>query len=252
MDAKVLDLIATVIAFCEPQPVLGPGHPRAETMRVLATLRRFVREGTPWRSLAATHDHASGATLRRTLDRWARTGLLARVHVTLVAMLRGNPTLIVDSCSVRAKRGGDPVGPNPTDRGKMGTKYHVAVSGDGTPLACVATGANVADTLLFERLFLHAFAVVARIRTAYADRGYDAEANRILCRRFGVEPCIAKRRQPHGSGLGTKRWPVEPTFAWLLENRRLALRHDRLGFIVQSVLRAACLFLVVGKLAKEF
>lgn len=141
---------------------------------------------------------------------------------------------------------------NPTDRAKMGTKYHVAVSGCGTPLACVATAANVADTRLFKRLFLCAFAVVARIRTVYADRGYDAEASRVLCRRFGVEPFIAKQRQPHGSGLGTKRWPVEPTFAWLLENRRLALRYDRLGVIVQSVLQAACLFLVAGKLAQEF
>jgi transposase len=252
MDARVLDLIATVVAFCEAPPVPVPGHPRAETVRVLATLRRFVREGTPWRSLTATHDHASGATLRRTFERWARTGLRARVHATLVSMLRGDPTLIVDSCTVRAKRGGDLVGPNPTDRAKMGTKYHVAVKGCGTPVACTATAANVADTVLFERLFLRAFAVVARIRTAYADRGYDAESNRALCRCFGVEPCIPKRRQPHGSGLGTKRWPVERTNAWLLENRRLALRYDRLGFIVQSVLQAACLFLVAGKLAKEF
>jgi len=45
---------------------------------------------------------------------------------------------------------------------------------------------------------------------------------------------------------------VERTSAWLLENRRLALRYDRLGFIVQSVFRAACLVLVAGKLAREF
>ena len=36
-----------------------------------------------------------------------------------------------------------------------------------------------------------------------------------------------------------------------LENRRLALRYDRLGFIVQSLLQAACLFLVAGGLASE-
>ncbi len=87
-------------------------------------------------------------------------------------------TLILDSCSVRAKRGGDLVGPNPTDRGKRGTKYHVAVTGDGVPVACAATGANVNDTVLFERLFLTAFAVVAKIGTVFADKGYDAEANR--------------------------------------------------------------------------
>jgi transposase len=252
LDFRMLDLIATVIACCERPRVAGPGHPSAETVRVLATLRRFLREGTPWRSLRATKDMVSGSTLRRCLERWARTGLLAQVHALLVAMLRGDPTLILDSCSVRAKRGGDLTGPNPTDRSKRGTKYHVAVTGDGIPVACVATAANVNDTLVFERLFLSAFAVTARIATVFADKGYDAEDNRVLCRRFGAEPHIHKRRRPHGSGLGKRRWPVERSNAWVLENKRLALRYDRLGFIVQSLLQAACLFLVAGRLAREF
>ena len=194
----------------------------------------------------------SGSTLRRCLECWARTGLLAQVHALLVAMLRGDPTLILDSCSVRAKRGGDLTGPNPTDRSKKGTKYHVAVTGDGVPVACVVTAANVNDTLVFERLFLAAFAVMARIATVFADKGYDAETHRVLCRRFGAEPHIHKRRRPHGSGLGTRRGPVERSNARGLENKRLALRYDRLGIIVQSLLQAACLFLVAGKLAREF
>ena len=228
LDFRMLNLIATVVAYCEGPREAGPGHPPAETVRVLATLRRFLREGTPWRSLRATKDMVSGSTLRRALERWARTGLLAQVHALLVAMLRGNPTLIVDSCSVRAKRAGDLTGPNPTDRGKHGTKYHVAVTGDGIPVACAATAANVNDTLVFERLFLSAFAVMARIAKVFADKGYDAEGNRDLCRSFGAKPHIHKRRQPSGSGLGGRRWPVERSNAWVLENRRLALRYDRL------------------------
>src|SRR3954469_22180537 len=120
-------------------------------------------------------------------------------------MLRGNPDLILDSCSVRAKRGGDLTGPNPTDRGKRGTKYHIATTGDGVPVACAATAANVNDTLLFERLFLMAFAVLAKVGTVFADKGYDAEANRELCRAFGAEPQLHKRGRPHGSGLGKRR-----------------------------------------------
>jgi transposase len=252
LDTRILDLIATVIECCEPPPEPAPGHPRAETVRVLGTLRQFLREGTPWRSLQASEDKASGSTLRRAFERWTRTGLLRKVHALLVAMLRGNPTLILDSCSVRAKRGGDLTGPNPTDRGKKGTKYHVAVNGDGVPVACTATAANVNDTVLFERLFLAAFAVMARIGTVFADRGYDAEGNRALCRGFGAEPHIHKRRQPSGSGLGTQRWPVERSNAWLLENKRLALRYDRLGFIVQALLQTACILLVAGRLVQEF
>ena len=186
MDFRLLNLIATVIDFCTPPTEQGRGHPRSATVRVLATLRQFLREGTPWRSLKATADKVSGSTLRRHLEQWAGIGVLAQVHAVLVGMLRGDPTLILDNCSVRAKRGGDLTGPNPTDRGK-----------------------------------------------------------------FGAEPCIHKRGQPPGSGLGKRRWPVERSNAWVLENKRLALRYDRLGFIIQSLLQAACIFLVAGRVAKE-
>jgi len=256
LNESILELIARVIEWCEPTRDDGPGHPPTETVRVLATLRRFLREGTPWRSLRATDAQASGSTLRRRLADWARTGVLRHVHSMLVGMLRGQPDLardlIVDSCSVRAKRGGELTGPNPTDRAKKGTKYHIAVNGDGLPVACVATAANVNDTVIFERLFQAAFAVMVRVRTAFADKGYDAEASRDLCRSYGTEPRLHKRGQPHGSGLGKRRWPVERANAWLLENKRLGLRYDRLGFIVESLLQAACIFLVAPRLAREF
>ena len=125
----------------------------------------------------------------------------------------------------------------------------------------MATAANVNDTVLFERLFLAAFAVMAPatnasrfgdIRTVVADRGYDAESNRALCRSFGAEPHAHKRRRPSGSSLGKQRWPVERSNAWLLENRRLALHYDRCGFIIQSLLQTACIFLVAGRLVQEF
>ena len=209
-----------VIDACERPRGRSPGHPPAETIRVVATLRRFLREGTPWRSLKATAEQASGSTLRRSLKRWAETGLLARVHALLIGllarvhalligMLRGHPDLILDTGSGRAKRGGDLTGPNPTDRGKRGTKYHGAVDGDGVPVACAVIAANVNGTLVFERLFLAAFAVMARIRAVFADKGYDAEHHRDLCRAFGAEPQIPKRGRPRGSGLGQRRWPVE-------------------------------------------
>ncbi len=186
MNESILELIARVTEWDEPTRDDGPGHPPTEPVRVLATLRRFLREGTPWRSLRATDASASGSTLQRRLADWARTGVLWHVHSMLVGMLRSQPDLardlIVDSCSVRAKRSGELTGSNPTDRAKRGTKYHVAVNGDSLPVACAATSANVTDTVVFERLFRAAFAVMVRVRTAFADKGYAAEANRDLCR----------------------------------------------------------------------
>ena len=114
----------------------GPCHPPAALARVLATLRRSLREGTPWRGLRASADQASGSTLRRCLARclarWMRSGLLVRVHAMLVAMRRGNPALRSDGCSARPKRGPSAAGttdPNPTERAKKGTKDHLAATG---------------------------------------------------------------------------------------------------------------------------
>jgi transposase len=69
---------------------------------------------------------------------------------------------------------------------------------------------------------------------AYADRGYDSEATRALLRWLGIEPHIAQRKTPHGSGLGKVRWVVERTISWLKGLRRLRVRYDRLGVIVDA------------------
>ena len=98
--------------------------------------------------------------------------------------------MVVDSCSVRAKRGGELTGPNPTDRGKAGTKYHVAVSTDGIPLGVVPSAANVHDTRLFPHLLRLAQVVCAAIGRLYADAAYDSAENRQLCLQDGIQPCI--------------------------------------------------------------
>jgi hypothetical protein len=85
--------------------------------------------------------------------------LLAKVHALLAAMLRRRPDLILAPCWVRAKRGGDLTGPNSTDCGKRGRRVPLRDLWGGVPMACIATAANINDTLLFERLFLAALAV---------------------------------------------------------------------------------------------
>jgi hypothetical protein len=84
---------------------------------MVATLWRFLREGTRWRSPRATADQTSGSTLRCCPARWAEAGSLAKVHAQLVRMLRGHSDLIFDSCPVRTKRGGDFTGPSPRQEG---------------------------------------------------------------------------------------------------------------------------------------
>jgi len=53
---------------------------------------------------------------------------------------------------VRAKRKGELTGPNPTDRGKAGTKYHLLCDRNGLPLQVLATGANAHDSTMLAPL----------------------------------------------------------------------------------------------------
>jgi hypothetical protein len=156
----------------------------------------------------------------------------------------------VDSCSVRAKRGGELTGPNPTDRGKPGTEHHVVVSTDGLPLAVVPSAANVHDTKLLPDLLRLAQVVCAAIGRLYADAGCDSADNRWLCLRDGVRPHIRKIGEPHGSGLGKVRCVVEHGCAWLLANKRLDRRQERLGRIVLALLTAAAVFIVAKRLTE--
>src|SRR5688572_6734835 len=102
------------------------------TIKMIEALRFFLCEGVQWRELGATAARACSSTLRRCLDEWSGTAALRQVHAVLVRMVRSGPEgtwdVIVDSCSVRAKHGGELTGPNPTNRGKLGTKYHVVVA----------------------------------------------------------------------------------------------------------------------------
>jgi transposase len=252
MVSRAVALVAGIIDRLEDRPC-RPGRPPLPTIEVVETLHFFVREGVQWRQPRAAAGRASGSTLRRRLDGWGATALLRQVHVALIRLVRAGPEVaawdvVVDSCSVRAKRGGELTGPNPTDRGKRGTKYHIVASTDGLPLGVVPSAANVHDTRLFPHLLRLAQVVCAAIGRLYADAGYDSAENRGLCLRDGIQPCIREVGAPHGSGLGTVRCVVEHDCAWLLANKRLDRRQDRLGRVILALLTAACIFVVANRL----
>src|SRR3954452_12695291 len=253
MASRAAALVAGIIDRIEGRPY-RTGRPPLPTVEVVETLRFFVREGVQWRELRAAAGRACGSTLRRRLDEGSGTALQRRVHVALVRMVRAGPEaasrdVVVDSCSVRAERGGELTGPTPTDRGgKAGTKYHVIASTDGLPPGVVPSAADVHDTRLFPRLPRPARVVRAAIGRLYADAGYGSAENRGLCLRDGIQPRIREVGAPHGSGLGTVRCVVEHDCAWLLANKRLDRRQDRLGRVILALLTAACIFVVANRL----
>lgn len=117
MGLGAAELVARIIDRVENRS-LGAGRPPMPTIRVVEALCFFLRESVQWRELRATAARACGSTLRRRLKEWSGTAVLRQVHAVLVHMVRSGPEtaswdVVVDSCSVRAKHGGELTGPNP-------------------------------------------------------------------------------------------------------------------------------------------
>jgi IS5 family transposase len=136
---------------------------------------------------------------------------------------------------VRAgQKGGEATGPNPTDRGKPGTKRHVLVDANGVPLALELTSANVHDSTMLEPVLDAAPPVrqcAGRPRKRpgklHADKGYDFARCRRACRKRGIAPRIARRGVESRERLGRHRWVAERTLAWFAGCRRLVVRYER-------------------------
>jgi transposase len=136
-----------------------------------------------------------------------------------------------------AEKGGpatEAVGPNPTDRGKPGTKHHLVTERQGIPLVSLQTAANVNEgTVLLDAVDAIPPAKRPRGRPRrrpaklHADKAYAGRARRAALRRRHITPRVARPGIDPKTKLGRHRWVVERAFAWLHRNRRLLVRYER-------------------------
>jgi transposase len=229
-----------------------PGRKPVEDRKALTGILFILKTGINFEDLPCEMGCGSGMTCWRRLRDWNRTGVWQRLHAVLLAELEGADRIdwsraVIDSSHVRARGGGEKTGPSPVDRRKKGSKHFVVTDGQGTPLAATVTAANSPDVKELE----HAVDAVPpvrgkpgrpkrRPRALYADRGFDSDPHRAALRRRGIRPRIARRKTPHGSGLGVVRWVGERTLSWLHNFGRLRVRKDRSATIHQAFLTLGC------------
>ena len=248
------------------RPVMGGGCPAAPPRASQAEGRAPARPGPrgPHRHPLCPQerhplgDAAPGDGLRvrddllaapARLGQGRRLGALAPQAVGYLG--RGGPDRLgagVAGFGQRARqKGGPKTGPNPTDRGKPGSKRHVVVDRRGAPLAVLLTAANVPDQVVFEEL-IEAIPPIKRPRgrprrrprKLHADKGYDNRRCRGYLHRRGIRCRIARKGIESKDRLGQHRWVVERTLAWLAKYRRLAIRYERRADIHEAFLRIAC------------
>jgi transposase len=232
------------------------GRPRTPDRIALMGIVFVLRTGVPWEDLPQEVG-CTGMTCWKRLRDWQEAGLWRRVHQRLLERLQHAGAIdwsraSVDSAHAPAKEGGAMTGPNPTDRGKFGSKHHVIVDRWGIPLAPpMLTASNVTDVATLMTMVDRIAPVRGRPgrprrrpTKLHADLGYSSASNRRGLRSRGIVPRIARKGIESREHLGRYRWVAERELAWLHRFRRLLIRHERTSDIHEALLTLASILIL--------
>lgn len=130
------------------------GRPPADRRKLMSGIVYVLRTGCQWNALPQ-ETFGSGKTAHRYFQRWVRAGVFRQMWIaglTPYDELKGIAWKwqAADGAMTKAPLGGEKTGPNPTDRGKGGTKRSLLVDERGVPLGVVVSGANTPDGRLLD------------------------------------------------------------------------------------------------------
>src|SRR5215207_1909074 len=265
LEADVVDAVwAATEPLLPPPPAhpLGCHRPRVPDRLCLWALLIRLTTGASWVDIEAILDHqVSDTTLRARRDEWIAAGVFDKLRAeALTAFDRivglDLSEVALDGSLHKAPCGGEGTGPNPTDRGKLGWKWSVAVDRHGVPVGWAIDGANRHDVRMLEPTLddIAAAGLLVDIETMHFDRGYDSPAVRERRAGYGLTDAIIQRRgtklrgrkkQPVRLGL---RWIVEATNTWWSNYGQLRRNTDRRTHHRHAALCLATVVLIVGKL----
>lgn len=151
--------------------------------------------------------------------------------------------------------GGADVGPNPTDRGKNGTKTNLLVEGQGGPLGVSTAPAHWHDSVCLEDL-LYSIVVERPEEEEHLllDKGYDNPTGHQTAAEFGyiahIRPIRAETRPRRPGRRKARRWVVERTLAWLRKCRAILVRYNKKAENYLGLLQLACALIWYRRLWK--
>lgn len=239
----------------ERYPPAATGRPQADLRRVLDAIIYRMRSGVQWNRLP--REFGADSTVHGWFQRFAADGVLIEIWAELVRECDELDAVLwewqaADGVMGKSRFGGSARGPNPTDRGKQGTKKHVLVEQDGGPLAVVIAGANVNDHTLLEAT-IDAIVVARPDRGAVVqhlclDKAYDNKTGHGVCAQAGYVAHIRRigEEKLDTRGVTTRparRWVVERTIAWLQKCRAILIRYDKKAANYEALIQLACALL---------
>jgi transposase len=239
----------------------GGGRKRANPKLVLAAIVRVLRTGCQWNSLTLARDGVSSSSVHRYFLEWTRRGVFLQIWQNGLAEyneLKGISWSwqAVDGNLVKAPLAQEAVGPNPTDRGKNGSKIHLLCDEHGIPLSFFVSAANLNDCTGLERL-LHSCVCVQEEfvqnvvpENLSADAGYTGYAETIYF--YGYIPHIRPRHEEaqaiRTQGFKARRWIVESVFSWLHRERKVNIRYEKTLLSYMGLVTLAIALIVYKKI----
>lgn len=230
------------------RPLLGAekepgscGRPPVPFRKVIDGILFVLRTGCQWKALPECF--GSGSTIHRRFQQWERAGIIDSIMEVMLEWYDQRRGIdwqwqAADTKMAPAPLGGSRTGPNPTDRGKSGTKRHLLVDGRGVPLSMHLSGANRHDLKGLEHLLGEGM-LVARPEPSKRvpqhlclDKAYEAEQAEILLEELGYTGHIKRRGERDEPGIGealhpARRWKVERSISWLNNMRKLRVRWEK-------------------------
>lgn len=256
---------AKVVPLLPPTPSHEQGgRPRADDRAIFCAIFYILRTGIQWRALPRAFGVAP-TTVHARFQQWRADGLFARLHAaSLQAYDRAWGIdwlwLSADGGMTKAPLGGEATGPNPTDRGKGGTKRSLLTDARGEVLGFAVAGANRNDHLLLPET-LDALAVPRPEPTPHnpqnvcLDKGYDYQSSRDALAERGYTAHIRTRGEERRDlrtipGYRPRRWVVERAHSWLNRFRRILVRWEKKAANYIAMIQLACAWHTFGTAAK--
>ena len=124
----------------------GGGRKAKEARTVFAAVVYVLRTGCQWKALPKERFGSASAIHKRFLE-WESAGFFHALWQAGLAEYDDMEGIAwrwqsLDGAVVKAPLAQESVGPNPTDRGKNGSKRMLLVDGRGIPLSIIVTAAN--------------------------------------------------------------------------------------------------------------